>query len=64
MKKMKKLMAFVLIGIMCASAVAGCGKGEKKASNSTTDVQIAYWNSGLGTDWLDAAIEGFKKVHP
>ena len=64
MKKMKKLMAFALAGIICASAFIGCGKGERKASNSTTDVQIAYWNSGLGTDWLDAAIEGFKEVCP
>lgn len=64
--KMKKIIATALVGVMSISMLAGCGSGEtkKKAGNSTTDIEIAYWNSGLGTAWLEAMIEGFEKKYP
>lgn len=65
-KTMKRVMALTIAGMMAATCLAGCGKGAngKTGGTSTTDVEIAYWNSGLGTDWLDQMIEGFKEVHP
>ena len=65
-RRVKSAVALFLTGVMAVSCLAGCGgkkQGEKKGT-STTDVEIAYWNSGLGTGWLDDVIEGFKTVHP
>ena len=65
-KKGKKAATMLLTGALVVSCLAGCGGKEEKekGGTSTTDVEISYWNSGLGTDWLDDMIEGFKKVHP
>lgn len=65
-RRVKGAVALLLTGAMAVSCLAGCGgnkQGDKKGT-STTDVEIAYWNSGLGTGWLDDVIEGFKTVHP
>ena len=63
MKKIKKLVALAIVGIMTLS-LAGCGgskSGDKKvsATNGGELVEIAYWNSGLGTKYLDKMIEEF-----
>lgn len=65
-KKTKRAVSMFLMGVLAISCVAGCGgnKQTEKGGTSQTDVEIAYWNSGLGTDWLDAMIEGFREVHP
>lgn len=53
-----------MAGILSMGLLAGCGEKEKKIANSTSDIEIRYWNSGLGTAWLDAVIEGFEKKYP
>ena len=63
MKKIKKLVALAMVGIMTLS-LAGCGgskDGDKKvsATNGGELVEIAYWNSGMGTKYLDKMIEEF-----
>lgn len=64
MKKMKKFMALAMATMMVFS-VAGCGKGGKggnkevNATNGGKPVEIAYWNSGMGTAYLDKLIEAF-----
>ena len=65
MKRMKKLVSVALAVSMVSACLTGCS-GDKKnnGGTSTTDVEIAYWNSGLGTDWLDAMIEAFTAEHP
>ena len=62
--KMKKVIAIVMAGILSVGALTGCGEKDKKVANSTSDIEIRYWNSGLGTDWLDAVIAGFEEKHP
>lgn len=62
---MKKVLAIVLASVMALGCLTGCGgKSEKKGGTAKTDIEIVVWNSGLGTAWLDAVIEGFKEVHP
>lgn len=64
--KMKKVIALALVGLMVAGCLVGCGskKSGNKAANSTKDIQISYWRSGLGEDWLKNVIEGFEKKYP
>lgn len=67
--KKTKWLSFILAGAMIASCLTGCGgsgnDGEGgKASGDQTKIQVKYWVSGLGTEWLDKVIEGFEKKHP
>lgn len=63
MNKWKKILAVTLAVILGVSCLTGCG-GKKKGGNSKTDIEIAYWNSGLGSAWLDAVIAAFEKKYP
>ena len=64
MRKMKKLAALGLVAIMTVS-LAACGgkKNDKKNAdhNGGKDVEISYWNSGMGTDFLDAMCKAFNE---
>lgn len=61
---MKKLAALGLVAIMTVS-LAACGgkKNDKKNAdhNGGKDVEISYWNSGMGTDFLDAMCKAFNE---
>lgn len=65
MKTMKKLIVLVMVAVMTLSLAACGGKGgnnEKvSATNGGKPVEIRYWNSGMGTAFLDAAIEAFNE---
>lgn len=64
MRSGKKILSVIIIMVLTASCLVACGPKNKKVGNSTTDVEIKVWNSGLGTDWLDAVIEGFEAKYP
>lgn len=66
MKKGMKLLTLLMAGVLVTENAAGCGKnrGNGGSGQGETDIQISYWNAGLGSDWLDAVIEGFSKKHP
>lgn len=63
MRNIKKVTAFLLATIMTLS-LAGCG--SKKGSitdaddyNGGKEVEISYWNSGMGTEYIDAMCKAF-----
>lgn len=63
MKRMKKVLALLMTAVVTLS-MAGCGGGDSKKANNSNggkEVQISYWNSGLGTDYLDAMIKAFNE---
>lgn len=72
MERFRKTLAGLLAISMVVAGVAGCGNGtegqggqsSKGGEGNTTDMEISYWNSGLGTEWLDAIIEAFEDEHP
>lgn len=64
MKRMKKIFAVTLVVVLSASCFVGCKKAGKKGGGSETDIEIAYWLSGLGSEWLDNIIEAFEEKHP
>lgn len=59
----KKLLSVIIIMMLTVSCLSACGS-KGKVANSTTDIEIKVWNSGLGTDWLDAVIKGFEAKYP
>ena len=64
MRNGKKILSVIMIMALTTSCFAACGSKKNKAGNSKTDIEIKVWNSGLGTDWLDAVVKGFEKKHP
>ncbi len=62
MRNLKKLIAVFLITIMTSSLVA-CGGNKdntkKDDYNGGKEVEISYWNSGMGTEFLDAMCKAF-----
>lgn len=63
MKKLKKAVAVALATTMSVSVMA-CG-GTKDKNNGNTnggkEVEISYWNSGQGTEYLDEMIKVFNE---
>lgn len=63
MKMTKRILAILIAGAMLLGLTA-CGGGGSKAGNSTTDIEIAYWNSGLDEDWLKNMVAAFQEKYP
>ena len=59
MKKSNKVLALILGGVSALSMYA-CGGG----GNSETEIEIAYWDSGLGTGYIEKVVDAFKKDYP
>lgn len=65
--KMKKVLAALLAAALCAGSLTGCGgDGKSSSSNSGSgkEIEIAYWHSGLGIDWLNNVIAAFEEKNP
>jgi len=62
-KMMKKAVALGMASLMVASMV-GCGTkktGDNSKHNGGKEVEITYWNAGLGTDWLETMCDAFNE---
>ena len=66
MKTMKRIAALTLALILCAGCFAACGNGNKPqgSGDAKKDIEIAYWNAGLGDQWLKDVIAAFNAKHP
>lgn len=62
MKKLKKLAVLFMSAIVMVSSVSFIGCGG--VADSENDLNINYWRSGYGIEFLDKAIEGFKAKYP
>lgn len=68
-KKVTKILAVLLAGVMCATSLVGCGgsEGGGKTDKSTAGkkvIQVAYWRQGLGIEWLEAVEAAFEEKYP
>jgi ABC-type glycerol-3-phosphate transport system substrate-binding protein len=65
--KKEKWLSLILAGVMIVSCFAGCSGGSagggENAGGKTT-IQVKYWVSGLGSEWLENVIAGFEKKYP
>lgn len=66
MKKFRRVLAAIFAVCLLLSCFAGCGgkKGMQKGDDPANEIKISYWNSGLGSAWLDAMIAAFEAEHP
>lgn len=65
MKNMRRILAFVFAVCIMVGCFSGCGgDAAQTVEDSKDEIKISYWNSGLGTGWLDAMIQAFEAEHP
>lgn len=60
---MKRVVALGMASLMILSMV-GCGSkktGKGSKHNGGTEVEITYWNAGLGTEWLETLCDAFNE---
>lgn len=70
-KKVRKIIAMLLAGVLCMACLAGCGDGQSDSGNGKgkdtagkKEIAIAYWRQGLGDEWLNAVAEAFEEKYP
>lgn len=65
MLKFKRILALILVGTLCISCFTGCGKESvSDEGGSETDIEISYWRSGLGIEWLENMVAAFEDKYP
>lgn len=65
MNMMKKIVALALAFVMIAGCFAACGnKTPKGTGDAKKDIEIMYWNAGLGDQWLKDVIAAFNAKYP
>ena len=58
MKRIKSVSVLLLALCMVSPLfLSGC----RKTANSATDVEIVYWRSGLGGEWIDDVVNMFNE---
>lgn len=68
-KKTMKTIALALSVLTLGSAFVGCSTGGgngggNNVANDVNDLEIAYWNSGLGDAYIKKIVDEFKKEYP
>lgn len=62
--KTRRMLALFLASVLITGSLSACGKGEEKKGQSSTDIEISYWQAGLGADWLKKIVAAFNEKHP
>lgn len=62
MKKIISVILAMMLSVGAAAAFAGCSNTQ--VANSETDIQIAFWKSGFGDEYMKATVGAFKKEYP
>ena len=60
---MKKIISVALVGALSLTTVfaTGCGK---PTANTETDIEITFWRSGMGDDFMYDIIDAFEAKYP
>ena len=69
MKNLKRIIALMLASVLSVSCLVACGskegnKNQKGSGDPKKDIEIAYWNAGLGDQWLKDVIAAFEEEYP
>ena len=66
-KNFKKALSLVLAGLLAVGGVAtlsACNNGKEEAPDNAESIQLAYWKSGYGIEWLNQLVEKFETAYP
>ena len=62
---MKKIISFALMGVMSLATVFATGcKGNNGGQDSATDIEITFWRSGMGDDFMKEIVKAFEEKYP
>lgn len=62
MLKKSKILNLSLCCVLAVSAFGVTGCSNDDSDNTATNVQIYYWNSGLGKEWIEEVVEKYNKA--
>lgn len=62
MKKSVKFVAAALAAGLACAAFAGCN--NKETPNSTTDIEISFWEGSFGKTFMEDIVSGFTEKYP
>ena len=51
--KTSKIFSLAFCSVLAFSAFGTAGCMNKDPNNTATNVQVYYWNSGLGKEWME-----------
>lgn len=61
---MKKLIALAL-GLLISVSAVGCVGGRRETvTNKDTEIEISFWDSGYGKEYMEQIVAEFKIMHP
>ena len=61
---MKKIISLALVGAMALSTVMATGCKSKKKQDSATDIEITFWRSGMGDQFMKDIVAAFEEKYP
>ena len=61
---MKKIVSFALMGIMAMATVCAAGCNNNKTADSATDIEITFWRSGMGDEFMKKIVAAFEAKYP
>lgn len=60
---MKKIITLLLSAVLALSA-AGCVGSGRTSNEAEVDIEINYWISGFGVDYMNEIVEAFGEKYP
>lgn len=60
---MKKILAALLVVCLCVIPFTGCRRAGVTIDDTKTQLYIANYDGGVGTDWLNEAAERFSSAY-
>lgn len=61
---MKKIISLVLVGTCSLAATFAAGCNNKKTADSATDIEITFWRSGMGDEFMKDIVAAFEAKYP
>ena len=61
---MRKIVSLALMGVMSLATVFAAGCNNKKTADSATDIEITFWRSGMGDEFMNGIVAAFEAKYP
>ena len=61
---MKKIISLALMGVMSLATVMATGCVDNSTKDSATDIEITFWRSGMGDDFMKEIVKAFETKYP